>query len=320
MRSEGWKGFWMSFFLTALLLLPMVGGTLLLERHFAWQRARHAAESQSGVPVRVPTVEDHLEILVCIADDPADFVLVTLDANENRVAVVSIPGESAVPFGTGESTLRRCYAAAGPARCVQGLEAALGVRIGHYLALTPATLQKWAEPFEPLRVGLTGVLTAEELAACGQSGAVQDWTAAEARRFLRGWTAESGPLADPVRCGAVRAALWDAFFRQRLERLPAALPERLRKSSASLLTDLTAVDLYTLEETLEFLADDSAPVESGVLPGEWDAETGVYRLGEAAQTVIQALCSASAAGAQSAAGSAPYPSTSVPGGQSAGSE
>jgi hypothetical protein len=242
-----------------------------------------------------------------------------------------------VPFGDGESTLRACYAAAGPARCVQGLNAALAEAAGsesaqteseradaetsqpeesttqteqipqieRYLALSADTLAKITADYGPLRVGLSGVLTAQQLAACGQSEAVQEWEASAAHEFL----ASQQDWLPATRC-ALRAAVWEAFFRQKLEKLPATLPAALRKYSSSLLTDLTAGELYTLEETLEFLADQGAVASGAVLPGEWEPGTlenegGVYRLDAASAAAVQALFSASAASSQSASASAP---------------
>jgi hypothetical protein len=291
------------------------------------------AESQSGVPVAAPKAEDRLAALVCVPGDEPAFVLVGLNAEANRLELLAVPAECAVPFGEGEATLRECYAAAGPARCVQGLNAALAqaaqtettseeaaadqatqtAQIERYLALSADTLAKITESYGPVRVGFSGVLTAQQLAACGQTEAVQDWEAGAAHEFL----ASQQAWAPEIRA-ALRAAVWEAFFRQKLEKLPATLPAALRKYSSSLLTDLTAGELYTLEETLEFLADQGAVAAGATLPGTWDEASGVYRLGAEAAAAVQALFSASAASSQSASSSAPYPSTSVQGAAASG--
>lgn len=286
MRSGGWKSFWTAFWLTLLVLVPLVGGTMLLARRQAQQRVR-TAESQSGVPVAVPKAEDRLAALVCVSGEEPAFVLLYLNADQNSLALLAVPGESAVPFGEGEASLRACYTAAGPARCVQGLNAALDVEIEHYLALSPETLAQVTESFGPLRVGFSGVLTAQELAACGQSEAVRDWTAETGHAFLAALAQQA--LLPPEKQSALRAALWEAFFRQKLELLPDALPGALRKYSSALLTDLTAGDLYTLEDTLEFLANNAAAPASGTLPGSRDGESGLYSLTEASRAAAQAL-------------------------------
>lgn len=287
MRSGGWKSFWTAFWLTMLVLVPLVGGTVLLGQRQARQRVRSAAESESGVPVAAPKAEDRLAALVCVSGEQPAFVLLYLNADQNSLGLLAVPAETAVPFGDGEAALRDCYAAAGPARCVQGLNAALGVEIERYLALSPETLAKLAEGFGPVRVAFSGVLTAQELAACGQTEAVRDWTAEAAHAFLTG--AQEGPTLGAAKCAALRAAVWEAFFRQKLEQLPAALPAALRQYSSTLLTDVTAGELYTLEETLEFLANQAAVPASGALPGEWDAEAGLYRLDDGSRAAAQAL-------------------------------
>ena len=113
-----------------------------------------------------------------------------------------------------------------------------------------------------LRVGFSGALTAEELVVTGCSSNVQAISAREAEELLNGME----DTVPPAHKAAARAAVWDAFFRQDLELLPATLPEALRAHSSSLLTDLTAQDLLILDDTLEFLADRSAAIHAEALP------------------------------------------------------
>ena len=90
------------------------------------------------------------------------------------------------------------------------------------------------------------------LAALGQTGNVQTLSAGEASAFLTSLD-EAGRIP-PAHRAAARAAVWDAFFRQDLELLPASLPDALRAQSSALLTDFTAQDYALLGEILEFLA------------------------------------------------------------------
>ena len=250
-------------------------------------------------------------------DDPA-FVLLYLNADQNCIHLLAVPGQLAVPFSDGKASLADCYAAAGPARCLQGLRAVLDLpEDAHYLAATPETLAGLCDGYGSLRVGFSGALSPEELARFEQAG-VGDWDGVSAHAFLE----ELAASLPPASTAAARAAVWDAFFRQNLDALPASLPDALRSASDSLLTDLTAADLLTLEDTLELLANGQAAVTSGVLPGRWDRAGGLYTLDKEADAAVQAFFnvsdSAAASGAQSASSSAPYPSTSVPGGQADG--
>ena len=97
--------------------------------------------------------------------------------------------------------------------------------------------------------------------------------------------------------------MWDAFFRQELELLPAALPDALRAHSSSLLTDLTAQDLLILDDTLEFLADRSAAIHTEALPGGWDGEH--YTLTDDSHAAVQALFNVSPTEAQLSSASEP---------------
>lgn len=317
METKGWKSFWTALWVSLLVLLPLVAGTAVLAQRQAAGRVR-ASESQSGVPVQLPREENHLTLLACVAGDDPAFVLLYLNADQNCIHLLAVPGQLAVPFSDGKASLADCYAAAGPARCLQGLRAVLDLpEDAHYLAATPETLAGLCDGYGSLRVGFSGALSPEELARFEQAG-VGDWDGVSAHAFLE----ELAASLSPASTAAARAAVWDAFFRQNLDALPASLPDALRSASASLLTDLTAADLLTLEDTLELLANGQAAVTSGVLPGRWDRAGGLYTLDKEADAAVQAFFnvsdSAAASGAQSASSSAPYPSTSVPGGQADG--
>lgn len=317
METKGWKSFWTALWVSLLVLLPLVAGTAVLAQRQAAGRVR-ASESQSGVPVQLPREENHLTLLACVAGDDPAFVLLYLNADQNCIHLLAVPGQLAVPFSDGEASLADCYAAAGPARCLQGLRAVLDLpEDAHYLAATPETLAGLCDGYGSLRVGFSGALSPEELARFEQAG-VGDWDGVSAHAFLE----ELAASLPPASTAAARAAVWDAFFRQNLDALPASLPGALRSASDSLLTDLTAADLLTLEDTLELLANGQAAVTSGVLPGRWDRAGGLYTLDKEADAAVQAFFnvsdSAAASGAQSASSSAPYPSTSVPGGQADG--
>lgn len=317
METKGWKSFWTALWVSLLVLLPLVAGTAVLAQRQAAGRVR-ASESQSGVPVQLPREENHLTLLACVAGDDPAFVLLYLNADQNCIHLLAVPGQLAVPFSNGEASLADCYAAAGPARCLQGLRAVLDLpEDAHYLAATPETLAGLCDGYGSLRVGFSGALSPEELARFEQAG-VGDWDGVSAHAFLE----ELAASLPPASTAAARAAVWDAFFRQNLDALPASLPDALRSASDSLLTGLTAADLLTLEDTLELLANGQAAVTSGVLPGRWDRAGGLYTLDKEADAAVQAFFnvsdSAAASGAQSASSSAPYPSTSVPGGQADG--
>ena len=317
METKGWKSFWTALWVSLLVLLPLVAGTAVLAQRQAAGRVR-ASESQSGVPVQLPREENHLTLLACVAGDDPAFVLLYLNADQNCIHLLAVPGQLAVPFSDGEASLADCYAAAGPARCLQGLRAVLDLpEDAHYLAATPETLAGLCDGYGSLRVGFSGALSPEELARFEQAG-VGDWDGVSAHAFLE----ELAASLPPASTAAARAAVWDAFFRQNLDALPASLPDALRSASDSLLTDLTAADLLTLEDTLELLANGQAAVTSGVLPGRWDRAGGLYTLDKEADAAVQAFFNvsdnAAASGAQSASSSAPYPSTSVPGGQADG--
>ena len=303
-RHRGWNPFWAALGAALLVLVPLVGGTVLLSRQQLSRQLRQAARSQQGVAVQLPRESDRLTVLVCTAGEQPGFVLAYLNASQNCVHLLSVPAVLTVPFAEEETSLARCYAAAGPARCREALAQVLALPEGtRYLAFSPDVLERIASRYGPVRVGFTGALTEEELARYGRSRAVQGISAGDAHEFLCQLQADEA--FSPVRTAAARAAVWDAFFRQGLELLPTTLPQGLREVSSNLLTSLTAVDLAVLERTLEFLATSAEPVDitADALPGAWAG--GHYTVSEASRAAVQSFFNLSPAAAQSASGSEP---------------
>ena len=118
MKEKGWRPFWAALLAALLVLLPLVGGTVLLPRRTL--RTKLASRPQSGVAIRQPKEENRLSLLVCIAPTETTapgFLLLYLNASQNCIHALALPGELTVPFGADETALSDCYRAAGPARC-----------------------------------------------------------------------------------------------------------------------------------------------------------------------------------------------------------
>ena len=284
-KRSGWRPFWAALCAALLVLLPLVGGTVLLSRAQLRSSLRQAAKSQSGVPIRLPKAADRCTVLLCVADETPGFVLAYLNAGQNCIHLLAVPAALEVPFGGKSVPLADCYAAAGPARCREALGEVFALpEDTDYLAIAPAVLTKLAARY-------------------GKGTGVQGISAADAHSFLAALDADTS--LSPRRSAAARAAVWDAFFRQALELLPTTLPQGLREVSSSLLTSLTAVDLATLERTLEFLATSAEPVDitADALPGDWAG--GHYMVSDASRAAVQSFFNLSPAAAQSASGSEP---------------
>ena len=116
-KRSGWRPFWAALCAALLVLLPLVGGTVLLSRAQLRSSLRQAAKSQSGVPIRLPKAADRCTVLLCVADETPGFVLAYLNAGQNCIHLLAVPAALEVPFGGKNVPLADCYAAAGPARC-----------------------------------------------------------------------------------------------------------------------------------------------------------------------------------------------------------
>lgn len=303
-RRKGWHPFWAALLASLLVLIPLVGGTVLLSRRQLRTQLRQAARSESGIPIRLPKTTDLLTVLLCVSGEQPGFLLAYLNASQNCIHLLSIPAGLTVSFADEAVPLERCYASAGPARCREALAQALPLPDGtRYLALSPAVLERIAGRFGLIRVGFTGALTEAELTRYGRSRGVQGISAGDAHAFLCQLQADAA--LSPAHAAAARGAVWDAFFRQDLELLPSVLPDALRSASSSLLTDLTALDYAALERTLEFLADNAASVETQTLPGDWDPAAGTYTLSDASRAAVQTFFNVSPTDAQASPESEP---------------
>ena len=294
MRSGGWRPFWTSLLASLLVLVPLVGGTVLLSRQQLRAQLRQAARSESGVPVQLPRTTDQLTVLLCVSGEQPGFVLAYLNASQNCVHLLGVPAVLTVPFADEQAALAQCYAAAGPARCREALMQVLALpEDTRYLAFSPEVLERIASRYGPVRIGFSGALTEDELARYGRSRAVQGISAGDAHAFLCQLQADTA--LSPQRTAAARAAAWDAFFRQNAELLPTTLPDALRASSAALLTDFAAQDYTLLGTVLEFLANNSALPHAEALPGAWDAKAGTYTVTDASRAAVQTFLSVSPA-------------------------
>ena len=113
MHKGGWKPFWAALGAALLVLLPLVGGTILLTRQMLRQQwLMQTAEPQRGVPIDLPKADDRMTLLLCTAGEQPGFVLFYLNAPQNAAHLLAVPGQLTVPFGDGEASLAQCYAAA----------------------------------------------------------------------------------------------------------------------------------------------------------------------------------------------------------------
>ena len=271
MKKSGARAFWVAFFLTLAILMPLLGALIF---YSAWQggaAAAPAAESQAGVPVDKPGAANDLTALAVVAAEEPSFVLVRLNALENEITLCPVPAESVLLGPTGAVLLADSYASAGPARAAQLLASTLNIVIDRYIAIAPASLaEAWGE-LAPVRVNLTGLLEQSELDALGLAAdPVVSLEPGQATAFV---AALQLPVAREAR---VRGAVWQAAFRHQLEALPTALPAGPRAARGGLLTDLTATDLYDLGDTLGFLARGQAAVTAETVPGRYDKQSGRY--------------------------------------------
>ncbi len=281
MRYSGVRAFGIAFCLTAAVLAPLISGVYLVTQ---WQaneiQEEQVAQHESGIVITNPTSSNCVTILVClVGDTQTSFGLLRLDAMENVIYYAALPAEGILLNGSATPTLAESYTAAGPARVTQLLEGTLGIEIDRYIAITDTRLPEITSALGSVRVGLSGALSSETLALLEIEGAVSEWTVSEMQSFARSLSekiTQDQTDFTPETLANLRCAFWEAWIRDKLAYLPTTLPDALRSISSSILSDLSATDLYDLADTLEFLANRQAQVVPIALEGDWNRSEGVY--------------------------------------------
>lgn len=275
MRSKA-GSFFLGFFATSLVLLPLVG--LFLHFSAKQEEARQTAENQVNIRVE-PGAQNIMTLLLAAAGEKPDLLLLRLDCPANVISLAVVPRQSVLLTPDGTATLAQCYAAAGPARAAALLGETLDCKVPLYLAAAPAVYDTLLGKV-PFRVNLSGYLSAEDCDTLRLDSPVCTLSAVQAaelanREELR---ADLG--------AALSMALWESAIRQNLERTPEILAE-LRKQSGRLLTNLTALDMARLETTLNHLRTRQPRIEYQVLPGRFAG--GKYEFNNDTMTAAKAL-------------------------------
>ncbi len=282
MKYNSVRAFGIAFCLTAALLTPLIYGVHFLAQ---WQEKemeeQQVTQSESGILIKTPTEKNCMTVLLClVGENETSFGLLRLDAVQNTIYYAALPAEGVLLNGDATPTLAESYIAAGPARVAQLLCATLGVEIDHYLSISSTRLPEVTDAFGSVRVGLSGALSTAELAVLGIAGVVSEWSVSQMQDFTLALSEQIIPTQTtltPESLANVRAAFWEAWLRDKLTQLPTALPDALRSISSSILSDISATDLYTLADTLEFLANNDAQIIPVALAGDWNRSAGWYQ-------------------------------------------
>ncbi len=260
------RAFLLSFLLTAGILVPLVLFVVLLQNR--QQRQAQADAPASGVPIALPGPDDVLTCLAVVRTETEDwFVLLQLDACNNTVTSLGLPGETAVrsPEG-GAVTLAEACAGAGPGRAATLLADTLEVEIPHYLLGDQQQLaQAAAELFAPATVNLSGYDVPGARAQPGKAP-VQAIAADQTAALLAEWDLDADQqagmlanIAGELLLGAIQT--------------DSTLPGRLlRDTSSGLLTTLTSAEFASIDRICGFLSTRQPTLQTQRLPGRLAGE------------------------------------------------
>lgn len=258
--------FWYSLGLTLLLLVPMMGLILFFTQQRVEQGIlRQAATGQDGVAIQPGSQQTHT-VLLAVQREPASFLLLRLDGPAQSMLFCGLPSDFSVQAPSGTTTLAACYETAGPARVAQLLTDTLGSAPDAYFAATDSAYGGIMGSEAAVRFDTAAVLETKERAKLAlQQDSVLEINAVQAVEWMRG---ALDVVSEPVRYATLQAALWAAFARQNPDQT-AQWAAAARERSAQTLTDLNAVLLSEVEQTLQWLAARPAlTVEYWVPTGE----------------------------------------------------
>lgn len=297
------RAFLLSFFLTAGILVPLVLFLLLLQGRQQQRQAQVDAPA-SGVPIALPGPDDALTCLAVVRTETEDwFLLLRLDAYNNTVTSLVLPGQTAVrsPEG-GAVTLAEACTGAGPGRAAALLADTLGVEIPHYLLGDQEDLaQAAAQLFAPATVNLSGYDVPGAQAQVGKAP-VQAIPADQAAALLAEWDLDADQQAGML-ANIAGELLLGAI--QTDNTLPGQL---LRDTSSGLLTTLTSAEFASIDRICGFLSTRQPELQTQRLPGRMVGAR--FELNEEAPALAAQLLGSKDAVPESAPALAPEASAS----------
>lgn len=276
LRKTG--SFFAAFLITLGVLLPLSFAFVQVSH---WQNeAITVTENQTAVPI-TPGAQAVKSLLIAVAGEEPDFALLRMDCPAGKISAAVVPGKTVVNTPEGTATLAQCYAAAGPARVAQLLAETLDCPAPPYLA---ATAEGWdaITGNYAVQLDLSAHFTGDERRSLGLFQPRLGMNVRDARKIF------TQPGADAALCLTLRTALWQGYLTQAGPQL-SALPGRVRNSASALLTNLTAVELSTLEQGFAYLAEREPEVTAQPIPGKFDLSGKRYELGEGSVSLAQKL-------------------------------
>ncbi len=299
------RAFLLSFLLTAGILVPLLLFLVLLQNRQQQRQAQVDAPA-SGVPIALPGPDDALTCLAVVRTETEDwFLLLRLDAYNNTVTSLGLPGETAVrsPEG-GAVTLAEACTGAGPGRAAALLADTLGVEIPHYLLGDQEDLaQAAAELFAPATVNLSGYDVPGAQAQPGKAP-VQAIAADQAASLLAEWD------LDPDQQAGMLANIAGELLLGAIQTDGTLPGQLLRDTSSGLLTTLTSAEFASIDRICGFLSTRQPELHSQRLPGRLTGER--FELDEEAPALAAQLLGGQAPVASSdsapAASASPAPS------------
>ena len=238
------RAFWLSFLLSAGIVIPLLGCVVLMQGKRMKEQQEQQVEAGTavqGVPIALATPDDHIACLAVVETEQEPiFLLIGLDAVQDRVAVLGFPSQTVILSPQGSSTLGEECVQAGPGRAAQLLSDTLQLEIPYYLLVDANTLASAATDWQAVTVNLSGYNIDGVSAQVGKAPVCM-LVAEQAVSLLDEWKLQNAARSDMM------ANMMGEFLLSAILNQPTAVADALRDCSSKMLTTLTSQEFLKID-------------------------------------------------------------------------
>lgn len=260
------KAFFRAFLLTLFIIVPVYAGIIIWQ----YRTPQQVTGAASQVEINKPGAEDFKTLLVISeSESGCSFVLIRMDALQNKFTVSALPAQSVVLAAGEAKTLESALAYAGPAYVSSALAQTIELRIDHYFYGESASMAKLISKLASVQVTLLSDIVANAPAGYEiyrRSAGTALANAQELTNIFKYGEFEAGERT------ALVQQVYASILQKNLPDLAATLPTAYRNSSSLFTTDMLAQDVYRYERILGFLARQEPTIVTQSMPGEWNED------------------------------------------------
>ncbi|MEG0804698.1 MAG: LCP family protein [Pygmaiobacter sp.] len=259
------KAFWLSFLCTLAALLPLYAIVYYGKTLTAYPGVA-AAAPESKISVNQPTVQDSRNLLLVVKGEKTRFLLLRVDAWQQRFAVAALRGDTLLRSAKGGTvSVQAAWEYAGPGYTAERIGETLGISIDHYLQLNQSSIIALGE-----KIGAVHINAQTMALAQANSSSVGSDTVALSAQNIADLVCYSE--LEPEQETPFLARVYALFLCAGADRLETLIPQLLRAGEKGLSTSILAPEIYDYQKIFTFFVRKSPKVDYTAFPGEASAE------------------------------------------------